>query len=57
MASDVVKDVLELAERHKYTWRDKPEWYWYVGLLEEVCELGLALMGLHRHVPDWELTK
>jgi len=55
--SAVELKVLELKTRHKSTWRDKPEWWWLLGLLEEVVELVFALVGLHRGPVDWELTQ
>ena len=55
-ARDLVqRRVSLLKEYHKHTWRDKPQWYWMLRLLEEVVELGLSLVGLHRGPPAWEL--
>ena len=49
--------VIVLQEYHKKTWRDKPHWYWMLGLLEEIGELTLSLLGLHKHPPEVELTQ
>ena len=51
------KQVLELQQKHRLTWRDKPEWYWLCGLLEEVLELAGALCGLHAGPVEWELQQ
>jgi hypothetical protein len=48
---------VELKEQHKATWRNKPEWYWFISLLEEFVELGLSLVGLHKDPPDLELRQ
>lgn len=45
---EVAARIWNLAENHRQTWRDKEEWQWYLGLLEEVAELGLALAGWHK---------
>ena len=37
----IVDDVLTLANEHRETWREKSDRYWFLGLLEEVIELGL----------------
>lgn len=52
-----MKSVLELKYKHRKTWRNKPEWYWALMLLEEVGELLLSLLGLHRHPPELELKQ
>ena len=43
--------------RRKYLthWRTKSNLYWFVCLVEEVFELGFALLRLHRHSPNHEL--
>lgn len=46
-----------LRRQHRQTWRHRPEWRWYLGLWEEVIELGLALLKLHSDSPDWELRQ
>lgn len=56
MITPLVK-VLNLKDKHRHTWRDKPAWYWYLGLFEEVVELALALMGIHKDKPEWELMQ
>ncbi len=53
----IEKSVIQLKREHRYTWRDKPDWFWWLGLLEEMWELALALIGLHRHSPDSELRQ
>ena len=41
--------IWNVAESHLDTWDGKPQLYWFCGLLREVSELGLALLGKHRH--------
>jgi len=53
--SDVESRTLYLKEQYKKHWLDKSNWYWFISLVEEVVELGLALVGLHRHTPEYEL--
>lgn len=53
----IQQQVLELQQKHALTWRDRPEWYWALGLLEEVAELILSLAGLHVGPPEWELKQ
>ena len=50
---------LVIRERRKYKshWRTKPDRYWYWRLLQEVVELGLALLGVHKDMPEWELKQ
>jgi len=55
--SMVEQKVIGLKRVHSQTWRDCGQLKWTVGLLEEVWELLLALVGLHRHSPDWELRQ
>ena len=55
--SEVEWRVLRLKDSHKSTWANKPTWYWFVGLLEEMFELLLALMGLHKDSPEHELRQ
>jgi hypothetical protein len=55
--NETTTETIELKERHKTTWRDKPEWYWFISLLEEFIELGLSLIGLHKHKPELELSQ
>lgn len=52
-----VELVLKLKRQHCGTWRDKPDWYWALGLLEEILELLLSLAGLHQHLVGWELQQ
>lgn len=55
----ILSTVAANADKHSQakTWQDKPDWFWLVSLLEEVGELALALIGLHRHTPEVELTQ
>lgn len=41
----------------KATWKDKSRWFWYWSLVEEVIELGLSLLGLHKDPPKLELLQ
>lgn len=52
-----IQDVVELADQHRDTWRERGDLKWYLGLLEEVLELGLCLLGLHEGPVDWELLQ
>lgn len=47
----------ELTEMHANTWVDKPQWFWFISLLEEIWELGWALLGLHKDPPELELAQ
>ena len=53
----VVDEALKLKERHRNTWRNRSNLFWLIGLLEEVGELTLSLIGLHKHPPDLELKQ
>lgn len=53
----VLKQVTQLMYKHRYTWRDRSQWYWMYRLLLEVGELGLSLIGLHRGPVEWELLQ
>jgi hypothetical protein len=55
--SKQTKQVLDLKKRHQQTWRDKPERKWLIGLIEEIIELALALIGLHAGPVDHELAQ
>ena len=55
--SDAVEHILNLKHKHRNTWRDKSDWYWFRGLCEEVIELGLSLLRLHRGPTNWELAQ
>ena len=46
-----------LKREHEQTWRNRSDWYWLRGLWEEVIELSLSLLGLHRHSPEYELRQ
>lgn len=58
---DYLKDyseaILNLAIYHRETWRNKHQWFWFLSLLEEVLELGLSLLGLHKDRPEHELKQ
>ena len=49
--------VIEQRDKHAETWRDKPDWFWFVSLMEEIIELGLALVGQHNHSPEHEMAQ
>ena len=53
----IVGQVLDLQRKHKDTWADRPDAYWFARLVEEVGELGAALVDDHEHTPDWELAQ
>lgn len=55
--TEVEEDVIELKRKHHTTWLDKPDWFWYLSLLEEFIELGLCLAGLHKGPVEWELNQ
>ncbi len=52
-----IDQVVALKQKHQHTWQDKPNWFWLLSLLEEVGELVLSLVGLHRHSPEVELRQ
>jgi lipid-A-disaccharide synthase-like uncharacterized protein len=52
-----VMATVRLMEEHKATWRNKPEWFWFLSLLEEVFELLGALIGWHKDPVKWELMQ
>jgi hypothetical protein len=49
--------VIQFKRKHQQTWRDKPDWSWFAGLIGEVWELALSLIGLHKHPPEVELRQ
>lgn len=53
----IVEKVVLLKEKHGTTWRDKSEWYWAMGLLEEILELIGSLLRIHSGPTDWELMQ
>ena len=55
--AEVLERVLYLTAEHVRTWRDRGNWYWFLGLLEEVVELALSLVGLHGDPPEHELRQ
>lgn len=46
-----------LKYQHRTTWRGESESYWFARLVEEVGELGGALVGNHNDTPDHELSQ
>lgn len=52
-----VGPVLELMRLHDETWKMEITEYWYARLVEEVGELGSALVGAHDDSPVWELMQ
>lgn len=57
IGADAEDLVIELKRTHQTTWRDKGNLFWLLGLLEEIWELLLSLLKLHRHEPKWELRQ
>jgi len=55
--TSVESRALELKRQHTNTWRNRGQSKWVLGLLEEVGELLLALIGLHKDLPDRELRQ
>lgn len=55
--TDQTLEVLKCKHEHATTWRNKSQLTWVRGLLEEVCELLLALIGLHAGPVDHELMQ
>ncbi len=53
----IEKNVISLGRKHINTRRDKSIGYWYWRLFLEFIELGLSLIGLHKHNPLWEMTQ
>lgn len=49
--------IVKLKHEHRRTWRTLNQTRWMMYLLEEVAELLLALIGLHKDTPDWELQQ
>lgn len=47
----------DLVKEHRNTWENRSNLFWYVSLLEEVMELGLSLLGLHKDKPGFELAQ
>lgn len=46
-----------LRQRHRKTWRNEIDWFWWRGFLEEFIELTLALLGLHKDPAELELLQ
>jgi hypothetical protein len=55
--SNEALSVFALKQTHLETWRDRSQLKWTLGLLEEVVELLLSLVGLHKGPPGWELQQ
>ncbi len=55
--SNAIEQIISLKYEHAETWRDKSDWFWLLGLCEEVIELGLSMLGLHKGPTDWEITQ
>jgi len=53
----IIDQVLNLQRKHEDTWADRHGSYWLARLVEEVGELGAALVDDHEHTPDWELAQ
>ena len=53
----IINDILEIKEKHRETWRDKPDEIWLTHFIEEVAELVLSVHGKHNHSPDIELKQ
>lgn len=51
------EEVVEHESKYHGMWWDKGNLFWFVSLLEEFCELGLSLLRLHRHAPEYELKQ
>ncbi len=54
---DWVEATLALKEDHADRWRDRSSAYWFWRLLSEFVELFLALLGLHKDKPEWEMMQ
>jgi hypothetical protein len=56
---DFMDTVVELANYHNnlWTWRDKSNLQWILGILEECVELALSLLHLHKHPPEYEVAQ
>jgi hypothetical protein len=57
MEGTTVLATIRLMKKHRATWREKPDWFWYWHLILEVVELGLALAGQHKDPAEWELMQ
>jgi hypothetical protein len=49
--------IIKLKRNHSQTWLTRSDWYWLIGLWEEVFELTFALLGLHHGPIEWELIQ
>lgn len=57
IVGNVHKRIVLLKDKHRQTWRDRDEGYWFQQLVGEVGELGLSLANDHEHTPDHELEQ
>lgn len=53
----ILDQIVGLQRYHNKTWRNKRQWRWVLGLIEEVVELIASLVGLHEGPPEWELMQ
>lgn len=56
---DFMDTVVQLANYHDklWTWKDKNNFQWVMGILEECVELCLSLLRLHKHPPEYEVAQ
>lgn len=54
---DLIGFVIALKQQYAEKWRDKPESYWLMRLIQEIGELASALANDHEHTPDHELEQ
>lgn len=52
-----LESVLYYQKKYKDYWTSKNNFYWFYRLFQEVTELFLALLRLHRHKPELELIQ
>jgi len=53
----VEAEVIKCRRKHSLTWVNRNLVYWYYRMFLEFIELGLSLLGLHKHSPDFELNQ
>lgn len=54
---DIVINILCRTERHKTTWREKPQWYWFWMLLRQCKKLAVSLLCGYGEPVHIELEK
>lgn len=54
---DVTQEVIYLKIKYKDQWRDMPESYWLMRLMQELGELASSLANDHEDSPDHELKQ